>query len=97
MARFERLTLARELEEVDWVGHPGEFSERLSAHLWTTSQIADFRTAAVEFLNAVRAAIPPPEPVDPAPEHRGARARRDGEQLSAVSQAAPARHVLLRR
>jgi hypothetical protein len=65
MARFERLSLARELEEVDWVGHPGEFSERLSAHLWTTSQIADFRSAAVEFLNAVRAAIPPPEPAAP--------------------------------
>ena len=65
MARFERLTLARELEEVDWVGRPGEFSERLSAHLWTTSQIADFRAAAVEFLNAVRSAIPPPKPAAP--------------------------------
>ena len=65
MARFERLSLARELEEVDWVGRPGEFSERLSAHLWTTSQIADFRAAATEFLNAVRAAIPPPEPAAP--------------------------------
>ena len=65
MARFERLTLARELEEVDWVGRPGEFSERLSAHLWTTNQIADFRAAAVEFLNAVRSAIPPPEPAVP--------------------------------
>ena len=65
MARFERLSLSRELEEVDWVNHPGEFSERLSAHLWTTSQIADFRSAAVDFLNTVRAAIPPPEPVVP--------------------------------
>ena len=65
MARFERLTLARELEEVDWVGRPAEFSERLSAHLWTTSQIADFRAAAVEFLNAVRSAIPPPRPAAP--------------------------------
>jgi hypothetical protein len=62
MSRFERLNLARELEEIDWVGRPGEFSERLSAHLWTTSQVADFRAAAVEFLNAVRSAIPPPEP-----------------------------------
>jgi hypothetical protein len=37
----------------------------LSAHLWTTNQIAEFRTAAVEFLNAVRAAIPPPGPAIP--------------------------------
>jgi len=65
MSRFERLSLPRELEEVDWVGRPGEFSERLSAHLWTTNQIADFRTAAVEFLNTVRSAIPPPEPAVP--------------------------------
>jgi hypothetical protein len=65
MARFERLMLPPALSEVDWVGDPGEFSERLSAHLWTTHQIADFRTAAVEFLNAVRAAFPPAEPEIP--------------------------------
>jgi hypothetical protein len=65
MARFERLTLSPALSEVDWVGNPGEFSERLSAHLWTTSQVADFRTAAVEFLNTVRADFPPAEPVIP--------------------------------
>jgi hypothetical protein len=65
MARFARLTLSASLEEVDWVRNPTEFSERLSAHLWTTAQIGDFRTAAVEFLNTVRAAIPPPAPAIP--------------------------------
>ena len=65
MAGFERLVLAPELQEVDWVNAPGEFSERLSAHLWTSQQIATFRTAAVEFLGAVRAHIPPPAPVVP--------------------------------
>ncbi len=65
MAQFERLSLVRDLEEIDWVNRPGEFSERLSAHLWTTSQVADFRTAAVNFLNAVRSAIPPSQPVIP--------------------------------
>ena len=65
MARFERLRLSPELGEVDWVGNPGEFSERLSSHLWTTHQVADFRSAAVEFLNTVRAAFPPPEPMIP--------------------------------
>jgi hypothetical protein len=65
MARFERLVLSAALEEVDWVRNPGAFSERLSAHLWTTSQVADFRTAAVAFLDTVRAAIPPPEPIVP--------------------------------
>lgn len=65
MASFERLTLSPALEAVDWVNVPGEFSEQLSAHLWTTSQIAAFRTAAVEFLDGVRAAIPPPPPPTP--------------------------------
>lgn len=65
MAGFERLSLSPALEEVDWVKAPGDFSERLSAHLWTTHQVAAFRTAAVEFLNAVRVAIPVPGPVIP--------------------------------
>ena len=64
-AGFERLTLSPALEEVDWVTSPGDFSERLSAHLWTTNQVAPFRTAAIEFLNAVRAAVPAPGPVIP--------------------------------
>ena len=94
MARFERLASLPALEEVDWVRNPGEFSERLSAHLWTTNQVADFRAAAVEFLDTVRAAIPPPEPAIPRLSDRGSRTRRREEQLSAVSQAAPARHLL---
>jgi hypothetical protein len=65
MTGFERLVLAPELQEVDWVNAPGEFSERLSAHLWTSQQIATFRTAAVEYLDAVRAQIPPRVPVVP--------------------------------
>src|SRR5918999_6500547 len=65
MARFDRLRLSRELEDVDWVRNPASFSERLSAHLWTTAQIAEFRTAAVAFLDAVRGAIPPAGPIVP--------------------------------
>lgn len=65
MSRFDRLRLSQELEKVDWVRNPGAFSEQLAAHLWTTAQVAEFRTAAVEFLDAVRAEIPPPGPVAP--------------------------------
>lgn len=65
MAGFERLTLPPELEQIDWVMAPREFSERLSAHLWTSQQIATFRAAAIEFLDAVRAHIPPPAPIVP--------------------------------
>jgi len=62
MARFAGLGLSAALEAVDWVRNPKEFSERLSAHLWTTNQLADFRAAAVAFLDSVRAAVPPPQP-----------------------------------
>jgi hypothetical protein len=65
MAGFEGLALAPELEAVDWVKRPGEFSERLSAHLWSSQQISTFRTAAVEFLAEVRLHVPPPDPVAP--------------------------------
>jgi hypothetical protein len=62
MAGFNRLTLSTELERLEWVKTPSAFSERLSAHLWTTGQIASFRSAAMDFLATVRAAIPPPGP-----------------------------------
>src|SRR5687768_1067000 len=65
MSRFDRLRLSPELESIDWVQTPATFSERLAAHLWTTAQVAEFRTAAVEFLDVVRAEIPPPPPVVP--------------------------------
>jgi hypothetical protein len=65
MSAFARLMLSPEMEAVDWVRSPGEFSERLSAHLWTSGQLASFRSAAVDFLAAVRAAIPPPGPAIP--------------------------------
>jgi hypothetical protein len=65
MAAFDQLTLSPALTEVGWVRSPAEFSEQLSAHLWSTGQVASFRLAAIEFLNAVRAAIPPPMPATP--------------------------------
>lgn len=65
MAGFEKLILPPDLEQVDWVNTPGEFSERLSAHLWTSQQIDTFRAAAIGFLDAVRANIPPPRPIAP--------------------------------
>jgi hypothetical protein len=65
MAAFDRLTLSPELERLEWVRTPGAFAERLSAHLWTSGQVASFRSAAVGFLAAVRAVIPPPGPAMP--------------------------------
>ena len=62
MAGFYRLTLPDAFERIDWVGSPEEFSEQFSAHLWASGQLGTFRPAAIEVVNAVRTAHPPPPP-----------------------------------
>ncbi len=62
MAGFDRLKLSDALEQMDWVQSPESFSEQFSAHLWTTSQLAGFRSAAIGVVGAVRTAYPPPVP-----------------------------------
>lgn len=62
---FSKITLSAQLESSDWVSSPAQFVEQLSAHLWTTHQVDDFRVAATKYaddLNAVVAAEPPPIP-----------------------------------
>ncbi len=52
---FATLRLSPELEGVDWVNAPAQFSEKLSAHLWATHQIDAFRAASVEYVRRVNA------------------------------------------
>src|SRR5947209_8627017 len=56
MAPFAALGLTPEFEAIDWVNHPADFSEKLSAHLWATHQHDAFRAASVEYVNRVQAA-----------------------------------------
>jgi len=49
LAGFEGLRLSPELNRFDWVKDPGQYSERLSAYLWTTHQIDAFRAAALDY------------------------------------------------
>lgn len=58
MAKFESLRIPSRLEHLDWVNAPGEFSEQLSAHLWSSHQIDTFRVASVEYVTAMNAASP---------------------------------------
>ena len=63
--KFHRITLSPQLENFDWVNSPAQFVEQLSAHLWTTHQLDEFRTAASEYadhLNPFTAASAPPIP-----------------------------------
>jgi hypothetical protein len=58
MQPFAQLRIAPEVEGLDWVNSPADFSEQLSAHLWATHQIDAFRKAAVDYveqLNSARA------------------------------------------
>ncbi len=50
MASFHRLSVSAELQNTDWVNAPVPFSEQLSAHLWATHQMDQFRAAAVEYI-----------------------------------------------
>lgn len=62
LAPFSKLTLSGDLESLDWVNEPTQFSEKLSAHLWATHQIDSFRGAAVEFFDKANRAMPEPPP-----------------------------------
>lgn len=56
---FAEFTIPATLEQFDWVNQPAQFTEQLSAYLWTTHQLDSFRAAATEYGNRLRAAIPP--------------------------------------
>lgn len=55
---FQQLRLSRELENWDWIDHPADFLDKLSAHLWATHQIDAFRAAADHYIKGVHAACP---------------------------------------
>jgi hypothetical protein len=65
MKQFAALQLSPEMERIDWINSPLDFSEKLSAELWSTGQISAFRVAAIELLNRVHIAVPAPSPTIP--------------------------------
>lgn len=66
LSGFTELRLSSELERFDWVNQPVQYSERLSAHLWTTHQIDAFSKAAAEYVRRVDEA----QPLEPPPVAR---------------------------
>jgi hypothetical protein len=61
---FERFSISTQLEQLDWINLPAQFTEQLSAHLWSTHQQDAYRTAATEYGNHLQAAVhPEPLPV----------------------------------
>src|SRR5437762_194786 len=62
IAPFVALQISLELERMDWINAPVQFSEQLSAHLWATHQIDAFRKAAIDYMHGVNAAAPKESP-----------------------------------
>ncbi|HEX4065232.1 MAG TPA: hypothetical protein VHZ09_04345 [Acidobacteriaceae bacterium] len=62
---FSRISLSHDLENFDWINHPGQFLEQQSAWLWSSHQLDAFRTAANDYgvrLDAVIRVEAPPLP-----------------------------------
>lgn len=62
MDPFAAVRLPSEVNKIDWVNNPQQFSEQLSALLWSTQQIDDYRKAASQYqaqLEQVLAEKPP--------------------------------------
>jgi hypothetical protein len=58
LRRFEQLKLAANADAFDWVHSPAQFLEQLSAHLWATHQIDEFRAASEEYIHEFYASLP---------------------------------------
>ncbi len=54
---FAQLRLSAAEESFDWVNRPVEFTEQLSAYLWSTQQIGAFRDAATAYGSRMRGVV----------------------------------------
>jgi hypothetical protein len=61
---FERFSISTPLEHFDWINQPAQFTEQLSAHLWSTHQLDSYRIAATDYGTRLQAVLhPEPLPV----------------------------------
>jgi hypothetical protein len=65
MAPFSHLRLTPELEAFDAVNLPSQYLEKLSSHLWASSQMDTFRTASEVYMKNFRTARPDQAPPMP--------------------------------
>lgn len=65
MAGFAALPLSASLENEPWVAAPADFTEKLTAYLWTNHQIDNFREAAEAYQRNLTLSAPEPEPAMP--------------------------------
>lgn len=65
MAPFAAVRLPDEVSKIDWVNHPQRFSEQLSALLWSTLQLDDYRKAAMQYQENLSQALVDKPPAMP--------------------------------
>jgi hypothetical protein len=65
MAGFAALPLSAAMEKEPWARAPAEFTEKLTAYLWTVHQMDRFREAAARYQQELTVAEPEPEPAIP--------------------------------
>jgi hypothetical protein len=46
---FEQFSISPQLENFDWISLPAQFTEQLSAYLWSTHQLDKYRNAAIAY------------------------------------------------
>ena len=61
---FAQIRISSTLEQFDWITHPAQFVEQLSAYLWSTNQLDAFRNAATAYGDHLQQGlVPAPLPV----------------------------------
>jgi hypothetical protein len=65
MAAFEQLHLSPQFAALDWVNSPEIFVEQFSAYLWSSGQMAAFRSASEQYIKDFRLAHPENDPPIP--------------------------------
>jgi len=62
LSAFVALRLSKQIQDLDWVNAPSQFSEQLTSELWSSHQIDSFRSAAVDYMAKFQAAAPENSP-----------------------------------
>jgi hypothetical protein len=65
MADFAAIPLADELAKTDWVSHPQQLSERLTAYLWAQHLSDKYHAAVQAYQQYLQKALPQPAPITP--------------------------------
>ena len=65
MAPFFAIPLSAELPEMDWIDHPQQFSEQLTAYLWSQHEIDKYHKTAQEYQEHLQKAFDQKAPAIP--------------------------------